>query len=422
MTKVIPPKGGWEQRNKAKPLLPLVPEPPEELRKDQMVSLELYSDPANKATSPKYKFSMQIVEGTEEVRTLLNWVQNISIVLTGMDITTAVNTRQMVYQLCRGTARSIFQQAWDALAQAAKRTAVDAEPDAALKAAIQARGEHEFMTPDLMRSAVRTVVTGCTPQKVLQRVKRYMRREMRKPADMKIRQYLVNLNRMNNEEIPNLPPYTAGQQLADDELVDILLYAVPKSWTKEMDRQGFDAVAKTPGQVVDFLEQIETAEDFDGDKQKQVVNNNHNNKNKSKQQKQGSDSKPRGDGSKYCMLHGKGNHSSEECRNIQSQVKRMKTNGGDAKSTNGGSKNRTWSRKSDDGKKVTKKELNALLTKAVKKAAQKEVNALNKKRKSDDSDSEEEMHAIERKVDDMDLNDFSVEDLKRILDDDEISV
>ena len=91
MTKVIPPKGGWEQRNKAKPLLPLVPEPAEELRKDQMVSLELYSDPANKATSPKYKFSMQIVEGTEEVRTLLNWVQNISIVLTGMDITTAVS-------------------------------------------------------------------------------------------------------------------------------------------------------------------------------------------------------------------------------------------------------------------------------------------------------------------------------------------
>ena len=420
MTKVVPPKGGWEQRNKAKPLLPLVPEPPEELRKDQMVSLELYSDPANKDTSPKYKFSMQIVEGTEDVRTLLNWVQNISIVLTGMDITTAVNTKQMVYQLCRSTARSIFQQTWDSLAGAAKQAAFDAEADAALKAAIRARSIHEFMTPELMRAAVRTVVTGCTPQKILQRVKRYMRREMRKPPDMKIRQYLVNLNRMNNEEIPNLPPYTVGQQLTDDELVDILLYAVPKSWIKEMDRQGFDAVAKTPGQVVDFLEQIETAEDFDGDKQKQVVNNS-NNKNKSKQQKQGSDSKSKGDGSKYCMLHGKGNHSSEECRNMQAQVKRMKTNGGEAKST-GGSKNKTWSRKSEDNKKVTKKELNALLTKAVKKAAQKEVNALTKKRKSDDSDSEEEMHAIERKVDDMDLNDFSVEDLKRVLDDDEISV
>jgi hypothetical protein len=246
-----------------------------------------------------------------------------------------------------------------------------------------------------------------------------MRQEMRKPEDMKIRQYLINLNCMNNEEIPNRPPYKPDQHLSDDELVDILLYAAPKSWIREMDRQGFDAVAKKPNEVVDFLEQIETAKDFDGNKQKQVVNNN---KNKGKQQKQSSDNKKNGGGSKYCMLHGKGNHSSEECRNIQSQVKRMKTNGGDSKPTNGGSKNRSWSRKSEDNKKITKKELNTLLTKAAKKAAQKEVHALSKKCKSDDSDSEEEMNAIEKQVGDMDLNDFNVEDLKRVLDDDEITV
>ena len=174
MTKVVPPKGGWDQR-KPKPLLPLIPEPAEELRKGQMVTLELYSDPSTKATSPKYKFSMQIVEGTEEVRILLNWVQNISIVLTGMDITSAINTKQMVYPLCRGTAWSIFQQSWDTFAGAAKQQAYDAEPDATLKAAIHARSIHDFMTPDLMRAAVRAVVSGCTPQKILQRVKRYMR-------------------------------------------------------------------------------------------------------------------------------------------------------------------------------------------------------------------------------------------------------
>jgi hypothetical protein len=420
MTKVVPPKNGWEQQSKPKALLPLVPEVEPELRKDQTVSLELYSDPANKATSPKYKFAMQLIDGTEDVRTLLNWVQNVATVLMGMDITIAVNVRQMTDRLCRGTARSIFRHSWDSIAGAAKQQAHDAAADPAAKAAVNARAIHEFMTPDLMRSTIRAVVSGCTPKKVLQRVKRYMRREMRKPKDMKIRQYLVHLNRMNNEEVPHLPPFDANQGLTDDELIDILLYAVPKSWTKEMDKQGFDPVTKSPEQVVDFLEQIETAEEFDPDKQKQVSNNP---KQKGKMQKHGSNNNnAKGNSNKYCMLHGKGSHSTEECRNMQAQAKRMKTNGGASKPS-GGTKNKTWNRKDGD-KKITfdKNEINSLVKKAVKKAAQKEINALSKKRKSDDSDSEEEMNNIEGQVEDMNLNDFNSEDLQKVLDDDEITV
>jgi hypothetical protein len=121
------------------------------------------------------------------------------------------------------------------------------------------------------------------------------------------------------------------------------------------------------------------------------------------------------------MLHGKGNHSTEECRNMQAQAKRMKTNGGDSKPS--GSKNKTWNRKDGDKKKVTfgKNEINTLVKKAAKKAAKKEINALSKKRKSEDSDSEEEMNNIEERIEDMDLNDFNSEDLKRVLDDDEFS-
>jgi hypothetical protein len=425
MTKVVAPKGGWEQRPKTKPLLPLLPEPVEELKKNQMVTLELYSDPANKATSPKYKFTMQLIHGTEDVRTLIQWITNILTVLQGMDITTAVNTRQMVEQLTRSTARSIFKQAWEKNGNEAKALAIAnaiAAGDGPAEAAARAAALETFMTADLILMSLRAVITGCTPQKVLQRVKRYMRREMRKPPEMKIRQYLVHLVRMNDEEVPSLPPFGPNQGLSLDELVDIILYAVPKSWIKEMDRQGFDPMVKTPMEVVNFLEQIETSEDFDSDKQKQVVPNN--NKNKGKPQKQGSNNNnANGNGGKYCMLHGKGNHSTEECRNMQAQAKRMKTNGGESKSTTGGgSKNKTWSRKSENNKSVTKKEINSLVKKAAKKAAQKEINALNKKRKSDDSDSEEEMNNIEEGIVDIDLNDFDANDLERVLDDDEITV
>ena len=44
------------------------------------------------------------------------------------------------------------------------------------------------------------------PRKILAKVKRDVRRNMRKPHDMKICQYYQNLYRINFKELPNLPP------------------------------------------------------------------------------------------------------------------------------------------------------------------------------------------------------------------------
>jgi hypothetical protein len=52
------------------------------------------------------------------------------------------------------------------------------------------------------------------------------------------------------------------QHLSQDELLDIILYGIPKSWVKEMDRQDFDPFsATTILQVVDFCERLESAEE-----------------------------------------------------------------------------------------------------------------------------------------------------------------
>ena len=57
------------------------------------------------------------------------------------------------------------------------------------------------------------VVIDLLPRKILAKVKRSMRRDMRKPPDMKIREYFHNLQRLNEEELPNLPPFAVGQSL-----------------------------------------------------------------------------------------------------------------------------------------------------------------------------------------------------------------
>ena len=49
-------------------------------------------------------------------------------------------------------------------------------------------------------------IRGNLPFKCLQKVKRYLCRECRKPYDMKAREYVNHIQRINNEEIPFIPP------------------------------------------------------------------------------------------------------------------------------------------------------------------------------------------------------------------------
>jgi len=74
----------------------------------------------------------------------------------------------------------------------------------------------------------------------------------------------MNITRVNSEEILKLPSnFAETQSLAEDEIVDVLIYWTPKSWQKEMDHQGFDPLAHTPMEVVAFMERIEASEEFD---------------------------------------------------------------------------------------------------------------------------------------------------------------
>ena len=74
-----------------------------------------------------------------------------------------------------------------------------------------------------------------------------------------------------------LPPFQCGRSLANDELLDIILYGTPCPWQKEIDCQGWDPLEHDINKVVDFMERIKEAEDFDGHK---VANSKKANKGK----------------------------------------------------------------------------------------------------------------------------------------------
>jgi hypothetical protein len=403
--------------------LPLVPDKDNEaLTKDNSIGFSLKTNPTD-ANSTTYKVNVRILLGGESVRTMIRWMQDLNRVCQGLNATTIQEKCRIAETLLRDTPLTLFKASIGVQAELAFENELNAAADDAAIAVIRANGVAHYTHADHFNVALQWVLQNSMPKKVLQYVKRNMRRHTRKPKDMKVREYFQHLSRVNIEEIPNLPPFNNTQYLRDDEMIDILLFGTPKSWQKEMDRQGFDPFdAGSPSAVVDFMEQVETAEDFDGQVVERSVGNSHHKKKSSNGNGKDDNTSKTG---KYCQLHGKGNHSTDDCRTIKSEVKKLKST--DSKPSGSGSvrfasKNKTWSKKAEDYKQKSQKELNAM-GKVVEKL-KKEVNALTKKRKSEDSD-EEELHAIERKIEAIDMNGFDIEDLKKSMKDtdpDDISV
>ena len=67
-----------------------------------------------------------------------------------------------------------------------------------------------------------------------------MRRHCRKPKEMTTKAFYSHLIRINNEELPNIPPaFDKSQRLKDDDLIDIILNSIPKRWLVEFERIAF---------------------------------------------------------------------------------------------------------------------------------------------------------------------------------------
>ena len=197
-----------------------------------------------------------------------------------------------------------------------------------------------------------------------------------------------------------LPPFNPAQNMSDDELIDILIYATPRSWMREMDRQGFDPVTKTLQEVVTFMERIEQSEDFDGQRVDHSQKSSSSSSNKHKKAKTKGSARD-----KYCLVHGRGSHTSDECEVLKKRAEEYKSG---KPSTGGRFGNKTWSRKADESTKSSKKDLAAFIKKAVASGVKKELNSVDKKRKAK-SDDDYDLHAF-----DEDLKGFNYSDMENL--------
>jgi hypothetical protein len=414
------------------PILPLRWDPSEhQASKEKTRSFELRTVPTD-ANSPKYKMVARVLDGTEHLRTCLQWIIDLDKIFKGLNIITSLSKAALTKELLQDGARTVYVNHLEAYAKEvrdkAAEDAYDAEPNIANKQAVKdaisgtdlCDATANFVDDGALNYGITELTRSYCPLKVLSKVKRYLRK-VRKPADMKVREYWNLLTRINNTEIPMLPPFGGySQSIESDELVEIICQGVPKSWLREMDRQGKDSDLMNEHETLKFFEQIECAEEHDANAKK--IDKSKKSKDNGRKRSRGHGNGNGEKGAKYCLFHGvNASHNSDDCTTLAKQAKKLKQSKDGNQS---GSPNKTWKRSDkkdqDKSKTYSKKEVNAIVENALKQAT-KEMNALSKQNDDKDNDdvsveskdsstaSEFEANNVEKELFDMNVDDVTDE-------------
>ena len=306
----IPTKAGSDRKSGFQPPpIPLKRPDDKELTKEQYMSLKLRSIP-DKTNSPTYELTVAYFDdGTPEE--WLKLLKNLKRVFVGQNLTTATTKYAMTRRLLTGAALSQFNTKYQELEEKANAT----------------EGESWEEDDDNLRKCLDAVTEKVFPKRALLTQKRYMRRLIRKPADMKLRDYMTRYNELNRY-LEFFPPFKENQKLPADKVMEHAEFAIPNSWQQQMVLHGFNAVENTMESFIEFCERLEFSESVYNSTHKgknantQKGNNGTTSKEKDgKSKKSGDKRKP---GKHYCLYHGENNtHNTDDCKVLKAQAERM---------------------------------------------------------------------------------------------------
>ena len=244
-------------------ILPLIPEEVE-YSSDRTAKYKALSNPADN-NSVKYDFVIYHHEGNEGLRESIRFYLKVFKLQKACNFD-ASGLDQVITTITHGGAKTSYTQGRDAAQNEAHQTAIQAaldalDPDTTNNTRTRTRDGVPVpaITNDMIKAGLRKIIEDVAPYEVLPQVKRYLRRYCRKPSDLKFRQFVNHFTRINNEEIPMLPPFKNNQSLAADEVIEIYHHAIPNSWKREMKKQGFNPYKST---LVDFIEFCERHKDI----------------------------------------------------------------------------------------------------------------------------------------------------------------
>jgi hypothetical protein len=425
---------------RAPPPLPLVPLTFDKKEREKSVSFKLHSIPTDK-DSPKIECQIQKINGSETLREGIKFFQDLEYVKTGCNLTEAEGIHKIAAQLLMGPARTTYiaavDKAFTKLHENLRNDAVveyireykakngGASPTKSVLLTVRNQVPKPDVNDTVVMAGKHAVLTYMAPTKALSKQQIWMRRHCRKPKEMSTKAFYSHLIRINDEELIHIPPsFDKSQRLKDDDLIDIILNSIPKRWLVEFERISFDPTDKHIDELLQQCERMESIDTMTTDPDTKTVEGKNSTKNKSTKKVKTHHAKKTGD----CVIHGVGcGHSTEECKIIiGAKAKKGNYSSGTTgtsstktSSDSGSRKSKTWTKKSDDAKTTTKKEMMAFVE-VVKEEFRKELNAFknkghskgkkNKPSKRKQEESDDESYASAKSVNQFDSNEFIFDD------------
>ena len=284
-------------RSMVLPPIPLARPTEEKTKLTETCKFKLWSNPGDKDSLTYEVVAKFFKTGTPEE--YIQTVIALERIFKGQDITTGPDQ----YSMCR----KVFQnEALTAFNSAA--TSVGTETVANLKL--------------VFKKAATTVF----PLRAYFTQKQAMRRFMRKPKDMKIRDYVDRLQEINNYLVhfPVKDDEPAAASLPKEEMMDIFLFGIPNSWQKKIVELGFDSISHTPQEFVEICERISYGETIeDGQKAKPKQNAGPKGAKLQPNSSRKNFSKRSDNSQKFCPLHKTHGHDANECKVLLAQAKKM---------------------------------------------------------------------------------------------------
>ena len=291
--------------------------------------------------SPQYELTVPYFS-TGSCEEWLIFRKNLKKVTTGLNLTTGSAKFELARNLLTGDALSIFNTT------AADSTQVTSETLASFETCLDA------------------VAYAVFPTRAELYQKRYMRRSLEKPADMSMREFMSRLQEINEYFLQFPVDYNGDKvrKLSEAELVEIGEYAIPQDWQDTMHLHNLDPLTAGVSDFIEFCERLETLESQSDDDKPTRKRTKRTTSGKTNRDND------RADGELVCLLHGRGNHTSDDCYQLKGLAKRHKT-ATDKNDSNKGNYSRSANKsyKKDSAKpQYTKNELNTIVKAMVKKA------------------------------------------------------
>lgn len=375
-----------EQPKKKQPwelmIVPFAKEPPRYVSKEYRLSFKLLTTPSDPDSITYEVKTYAFDDGLPE-----EWLEHVKTyrkLIAGQSITTGAPAFAMLKRLLKGKALADFERIYSEEAYTNSMDNVDEMLDK--------------LTKEIF------------PQRSLQKQRRALRRYVRKPEGMRTSAFYARLVEMN-EQLQSFPDSDEDSKLPEDELKEILEFALPKTWRVHMTLSQFICDEKTPKEILDFCKDIEGLEAEHGSlavagvtdnrRSSTPKTNSRSSRKRNRESKTSSESESGGKGQKYCPVHGWCSHSAEDCVSLKDAISSGKRKYTERRHKSSGRK---------DKSSFSKQEVSVMISSACDLAVSRAMSAqehTSKKRKmnfhNSESTSTVNTHDIQQQIEELKL-------------------